>query len=151
MIQGRFVTEDGERKIVEDIFRKVSLNPYILESKIEERDTMIQVLVYEGAEENYPAAAGCMMLNQKEARIVSVAVLPEYRGRAYGEFVTRMLIDKAKTNGIKKVTLSCKNEMTEYFMKLGFFKDEKSINSNQIVRINMSYEVTDGKCCGKSI
>lgn len=151
MIQGKFVSEDRERRIAEDIFRKVSLNPYMQETNMEERETMIQALVYEGSENNCPAAAGCMSLSQKEARIVSVAVLPEFRGKAYGEFVIRMLIDKAKTIGIKKVALSCDKEMSGYFHKLGFKEDEKGKNRNQIVCINMTYEVIDGKCCSKSI
>ncbi len=151
MIQGRFVSEDRERRIAEDIFCKASLHPYLQETCMERKDSLIQALVYEGAEDSCPAAAGCMSMKQEEARILSVAVLPEYRGKAYGEFVIRMLIDKAKTNGIKRVTLSCQNEMSGYFQKLGFREDEKSENRDRIVCINMTYEVIDGKCCSKSI
>lgn len=61
---------------------------------------------------------GCILLICKEGNqtvgyagiypsgdITNIAVLPEYRGRGYGEMLTRSLIDTAKNNNIDGVFL----------------------------------------------
>lgn len=149
MIQGRLVSEAKELNIVTDIFCKVSLNPLLQYTNT--KDTIIQAIVYEGAEYNNPAAAACMVLKEEVAKILSIAVLPEFRGKAYGEFLLRMMIDKAKTSGIQRITLSCDDRMSVYFQKFGFIADGKEIDSNGIVCISMTYKEIGGKCCSKSI
>ena len=151
MIQGRFVSEAREQKIVEEIFRKVSGNRISHDIILDPMDTLVQALVYEGAEDNCPTAAGSMILKKEEARIVFVTVLPEYRGKSYGEFLIRMMVDKAKTSGIQRITLWCEDSMSAYFQKFGFEADEEKTKPDEIVCINMTYKAIDGKCCSKSI
>ncbi len=151
MIHGRFMSEEKGQIIIEDIFRRVSYDPHLLYPYREDKDILIQAIVYEGAEDQSPAAAGCMLLKPEEARIAYIAVLPEFRGRSYGEFLLRMLIDKAKTSGLQRIVLSCDYQMTEYFQKFGFMVDGKDSELNGIVYRNMLYKEIGGKCCHKSI
>lgn len=150
MIQGRFVSEIKEINIVEDIFNKTGV--YLGKKEILLcQSNYIRALVYEGMENQFPAAAGSMILAEDEARIMAVAVLSEYRGKSYGEFLIRMLIDKAKTSGIQKITLSCEERMADYFQKYGFRPAGKNCAFDEKVCINMIYAAIDGQCCSKSI
>ncbi len=146
MVQGRVVSDIKEQEAVRDIFRKVSL----CLQETEEKDSLIQVLAYEGVSDLCPVAAGCMRLGEEMARLLAVAVLPEYRGKSYGELLIRMLIDKAKTGGIQRMEVNCESNMTAYFRKLGFKSvDNTEINGNTVTKL--IYNIGDRTCCCKTI
>jgi N-acetylglutamate synthase-like GNAT family acetyltransferase len=58
-------------------------------------------------------------------RLDKVAVLEEYRGRHYGDFIVRILLNKAFTSGINKVYISTKQDNLGFFKTIGFQTDQK--------------------------
>ena len=58
-----------------------------------------------------------------EAHITNIALLPEYRGRKLGEALLRKLMDYARENGAKTMTLEVRvsnNVAQSLYRKLGF-------------------------------
>lgn len=150
MIHGRFITEQGDLLIAEDIYRR-AYSSQLKDSSVTNNGIIIHAIVYEGPDENCPVAAGCMIMQPDSARLLKVAVLPEYRGKSYGEFIVRMLIDKAETGGIAQILINCKNELSEYFRKLGFMKQDEESISERSEWVNMIYRSDTRKCCSKLI
>lgn len=58
-----------------------------------------------------------------EAHITNIAILPEYRGRKLGEALLRRIMDLARENGAKTMTLEVRvsnNVAQSLYRKLGF-------------------------------
>lgn len=49
-----------------------------------------------------------------------IAVLREARGRSYGEFIMRMLCDRAFSNGAKEVHIGAQVQAIGFYEKIGF-------------------------------
>ena len=71
-------------------------------------DTAQQVVVYrEGA----PVGT---------ARLGGVCVLPQERGRGYGDLLVRLLLFKALTHGASLIALDCPADVEPFFRRYGF-------------------------------
>lgn len=58
-------------------------------------------------------------------RMGDVAVLPEERGRGFGDLLVRLLLFKALTHNALKITLFTPPETETFFAKYGFQADER--------------------------
>lgn len=80
-------------------------------------DMAVHVLVYE---DQKPVATGRILYDGEIFKISRVAVLPEYRKRQYGDFVVRMLINKALLSGAGEIYASTLLPGRRLFEKIGF-------------------------------
>ena len=67
-------------------------------------------------------ATGRIYYNGTECRIGRVAVLKEYRGKKYGDFTVRMLLNRAFTSGINEVVIHSQLDAEQFYQKMGFEK-----------------------------
>ncbi len=59
-------------------------------------------------------------LTGKEAYIMNIYTVPEWRGRGYATIIMMKLIDSVKKLGIKKITLNSTEMGEELYKKIGF-------------------------------
>lgn len=74
-------------------------------------------------EDHQVVAYGGMWMILDEAHITNIAVHPEYRGKGYGKRIVKALIDRAREEGIFKITLEVRksNEAAlNLYKKYGF-------------------------------
>ena len=139
MIQGKFITDQDNMemllKIWEEVFEQGQLCSEA-HSHEESNRTTIHALVYEGNDLTCPVAAGSITLRSEEAEIKNIAVRKEYRGKLYGDFIVRMLLDKAKGAGIDNIIVTVPESVIGFFNKLGF---EKVKTEKVIDEIRMKY------------
>lgn len=50
----------------------------------------------------------------------AIGVLPDQRGKGYGDLLVRMLLYKAATHGARHVTLTCPASLALFFARFGF-------------------------------
>ncbi|MEG2071218.1 MAG: GNAT family N-acetyltransferase [Bacteroidales bacterium] len=63
---------------------------------------------------------GRILYDGDEYRIGHIAILKEERGKKYGDFLVRMLIDKAFLNGAQEVVVGAKISVIPFYEKIGF-------------------------------
>ena len=160
MIQGRLVSEQKDLILVKDIIMKElpsqEFEHYENEAGTQDnvkgnkwKEVVISALVYEGSDYSCPVAAGTMMLKPENATITAVAVLKPYRRKQYGDFVMRILIDRAKTAGIHDICVKCPENVTGFFHKLHFEKiGEPYKNMDDSWYVMKHIPSNTNKCCG---
>ena len=121
MVFGKFVTEEKDMELVREICRRV----FVEELGLDQAGTMtdafcLNALVYAG---DQPAGMGRIMFDGERFTIAEVAVLPEYRGDSYGDFITRLLIDKAMMSNAQEIHLDARQGTEGFFAKIGFQND----------------------------
>lgn len=147
MVFGKFVTEEKDRQEVLRIRDAVYAENPVLRNADEMQDAFcIYALVYAGEE---PAGMGSMYFDGENFGIREIAVLSEFRGQQYGDFLVRLLIDKAVMSNAQEIHLDALHGTEAFFAKVGFAKEgslfEKSSTMWQPMLLH-----TDQihKCCG---
>lgn len=80
-------------------------------------DTAQQVVVYrEGA----PVGTARLWWAEGAFRLGGVCVLPQERGRGYGDLLVRLLLFKALTHGASLIALDCPANVEPFFRRYGF-------------------------------
>ncbi len=74
----------------------------------------------EGEDFKKPVSTGRLLFLGDEFKIGRIATLKEYRGKGYGDFVVRMLIDKAFTMGAKEIFVDAQLHAVDFYKKIGF-------------------------------
>jgi predicted GNAT family N-acyltransferase len=135
MIQGKILTYGDD---LSEAF-EIRSNVFVKEQGITEEEEYddfdleaIHVIVYEdvphqpngmintGGSYKKAVATGRIVYDGMSCNIGHVAVLKEFRGKKYGDFTVRMLLNKAFMAGIKEVTLITKSSDEDFFGKIGF-------------------------------
>lgn len=120
MIEGKYLTGNSDLteiyRLREAVFQKEFGFPMELE-----RDGYDKLAVHAVAwEQGCLAAAGRILFDGEIYRISRVAVKAEHRGKGYGEFVVRMLINKALMSGAQEIYVSTLIGGKHMFEKIGF-------------------------------
>ena len=118
MVFGKFVTEEKDMELVREICQRV----FVEELGLNQTGTMtdefcMNALVYAG---DVPAGMGRIMFDGERFTIAEVAVLPEFRGEGYGDFIARLLVDKAVMSNSREVHLDARQGTEGFFEKIGF-------------------------------
>lgn len=127
MIQGKLIQGQENLtevlKIWQDVFVEEGIIPV---EAIKETigDNTIHALVYEGTDASCPVAAGRMSIKEDSDEIELIAVLKNFRGKEYGDFVVRMLLDRAVNSGAMNITVKAPESLTGFFQKQGFVKSD---------------------------
>lgn len=138
MIQGKYLYEKDELSEVYRIRKEVF---------VEEQGTMddfvqdeldkdsIHVLVFNGSES---IATGRLYIHDEYYKLGRIAVLKQYRGQQYGDFVVRMLLDKAFMLGAETVHISSQLKAVPFYKKIGFQECGEPFMDGTIEHLPMS-------------
>ena len=82
----------------------------------------IFALAYETKEDGalFPVATGRLIFLDDMFKIGRIAVKKEHRGKKYGDFIVRMLVDKAFSMGAKEVFVGAQEHAIPFYEKIGF-------------------------------
>lgn len=120
MIKGVYLNGEEDLTDAFQIRRKV----FIEEQKVPERiemDDMDAYAIHAVAYVSEKAVAtGRIIYDGETYKIGRIAVLKEERGKQYGDFIVRMLLDKAFLHGAKEVVLGAQLSAVGFYEKLGF-------------------------------
>ena len=101
-----------------------------------------------GYDEGYPAAAGSIYYDGWDCIIHSVAVRENCRGKGLGDFVVRMLIDRAFLAGVSEISAAVPDQAAGLFEKIGFRTVQgKKTSGKENDKIMKLHKSDLHKCC----
>lgn len=123
MIRGVYLWYGDDLEDAYRIRRKV----FVEEQKMREEDVFdsldkvsVHAIVYD--ENENPVASGRIAVDGEEYRIGKIAVLEQCRGKKFGDFLVRMLVDKGYLAGAKTVMVRSQIHAVPFYEKIGFVK-----------------------------
>lgn len=105
---------------------------YNVENEIKKTERMI------------PVGTGRLLFLGDIYKIGRIAVKKEFRGQGYGDFIVRMLVDKAFLMGAKEVFVGAQEHAIPFYEKIGFIKQEESYEEDHIIHYMM--KITPHTC-----
>lgn len=141
MIQGKFFSGNDDLTEIRNIRRVVFQEELGIKKEIEEDgldNLCMHVLAYDN---RVPVATGRIYYDGWEFVISKVAVLKEHRRKMYGDFIVRMLIDKAMMAGALEIKLKSPKDCVEFFKRIGF--ENKNLPEGEMVLDTANIH----KCC----
>lgn len=84
-----------------------------------------------------PVGTGRLILKDKQCLIGRIAVLPNERGKQYGDLIVRMLIDRVFSMGCHEVHVHSQIHAIGFYEKIGFVKKGESYMESGIEHISM--------------
>lgn len=121
MIEGKFLKHEEDFTCIFNIRDKVFVKElgFPIDSISDDLDSVSEhVIVFN--EKHEVVAAGRLSFFGERFWISQVAVLKEERGKYYGDFVVRMLVDKVFRNNRSEVWVRADEISFHFFIKLGF-------------------------------
>jgi predicted GNAT family N-acyltransferase len=137
LIQGKILSYGNDLSDVYMIRRNVFVEELHLQEEIEfdgQDEMAMHVIVYEEEGSKKPVATGRISFDGAICEIGHIAVLKEYRGKKYGDFAVRMLLNKAFTAGVFEVSCIVLDDAAAFFENIGFYK------TNEIVKMVQNYK-----------
>lgn len=148
MVFGKLVSgseKNEQTRQVADIRTRVLEAECGLKIEAEPEAFCMYALAYEG---DVPVATGGIAFDGETYRIQEVAVLPEFRRKKYGDFIVRLLIDKAMMSGAQSIEADVLKGAEALFQEVGFAeagtwyeKDDRQWQPMQLQAGNIH------KCC----
>lgn len=143
MILGKLI-EYGEDisevlKVWEQVFKE-ELNH---EDKVWGEELAVYGVIHD--DNNNPIAAGKLVFNDNKYILDRIAVLEVERNKGYGDFLVRLLVNKAFMAGAESVNVSCSLELFGFYKKLGF----NPINEKNSIQENLSMILFTSSICRK--
>lgn len=121
MIRGKFFSIEDDLQDVFAVRKKVFQEEQGIAAEIE-RDEIDPIAMHGAVydENDNCVAAGRIFWDDGRYVIGRVAVLAEQRGKGYGDFLVRMLIDRANLAGAKQVFAHVQKETVGFYESIGF-------------------------------
>lgn len=105
----------------------------------------IHVIVYEDKE---PIACGRMLMNEDNFVFDNIYVIEEKRNAKIGDFVLRLLIERADLMCAEKVYLKSSPRSKEFFVRFGF-EDVKEEGTDYDLYLDIKKYLNRKSCCCK--
>ena len=154
-ITGKYILSGlGDLSEVFSIRKKVFCDEQGLspEAEREEKDdgAIFALAFEEGEDFKKPVATGRLLFLDDEFMIGKIATLKEYRNKGYGDFVVRMLIDKAFTMGAKQIFVNAQFGAVDFYKTIGFRTVGDPFDESGIMKQKMVVEphTCTRHCCG---
>jgi predicted GNAT family N-acyltransferase len=135
-IQGKILKPEDDLSEVLYIRNKVFVEEYGIPYNMEFDDMdgiAVHALAYErltdtntgiiGEQNKIAIATGRLLYDGEYCRIEKISVLKEFRGKKYGDFIVRLLLNKAFIAGIERVYVDSYLSTEGFFKKIGFTRD----------------------------
>jgi len=149
-IQGKILKPGDELKEAIDIRKKVFVEEYGIayDKEFDDLDMLaIHAVAYESEDASekgkrgngkIAVATGRIVFDGENCKIDKIAVLKEYRNKKYGDFIVRLLLNKAFMSGIDEVNVDAFVSSEGFFKKLGFEKVSEEFSENGIKMYKMT-------------
>ncbi len=109
-------------------------------------NSAIFALAYETEnEKDVPVATGRLLFLGERFMIGRIATLKEYRKKGYGDFVVRILLDKAFSMGAKEVYVRAMESAVDFYKTIGFAETGKTETVLGTLRHEMVVRPTECK------
>lgn len=119
MVFGKFISGDGDltqvREIREEVFERELGIPY---RGTDMPDAFCMHAV--AYAEDVPIGTGRMMFDGERFAVAGIAVRREYRGQMYGDFLLRLLIDRALMANAQEIEADAREGTEGFFETVGF-------------------------------
>ncbi len=120
MIEGKYLSGNDDLSQIYELREAVFQKELGFRKELE-RDGYDSLAIHAIAYENQvPVATGRILFDGEIYRISRVAVGSEYRGKGYGDFIVRMLVNKALLSGAKEIYTSTLLTGQKMFQAIGF-------------------------------
>lgn len=149
MVEGRYVMTTQDMGDLKKIWRQVFIEEYGWPPEmldLDEEKLLLHAVVYEG-EKKQPVAAGTIEYGEDAFLISNVAVVAEKRNRLYGDFVLRMLVNKAVVSGGMPVRAEVTREAEKLFETVGFTACGVRYEKNGITLCPYELPLSNVKSC----
>lgn len=148
MVRGKFYSGQDDLTEVLDIRTQVFVEEMGIAEAIENdgQDAFcMHAVAYEDA---LPVATGRISYDGWDFVISKVAVCPDQRGKKYGDFIVRMLIDKAMMANADKVQAEVFEDAEPFFETIGFVKteDREYLAGHKMIQMVLHTDAIH-KCC----
>ena len=123
MVKGKYLYYGDDLKDAFNIRKKVFHDENNIEEELlfdEYDNESIHAIVYN--ENQKVVASGRIMFDGENYKLGRIAVLKEERGKMYGDFLVRMLVDKAFITGAEQVIVSAIENAIPFYKKIGFIE-----------------------------
>ena len=120
MVRGKFFSGQDDLTEIKRIRKLVFQEELGISEAVEDDgrdDYCMHVLAFDG---DIPVATGRISYDGWDFEISKVAVLKEQRGKKYGDFIVRMLIDKAMMSNAQQVKADIFEDVVPFFETIGF-------------------------------
>lgn len=134
MITGKYFLGLSNSEEIERIRKEVfgdeqNIAPFSEMDEIDE--TAVHAVVYKDSEKSQPVAVGRLYTKMENIsftcmQIGRIAVRKSERGQGYGDFVVRMLVDKAFQMGAETVRVGAQKHAIAFYEKIGFQQNGES-------------------------
>ncbi len=148
MIQGKYLLIGSDISECLNIRSEVFVNEQGVSKDIE-YDELDSQAIHGLVEDNgrYVATGRIIKYGDNIFKLGRVAVLKEERGKGFGDFVVRMLCDKAFILGAKEIVAGVQLHAVEFYEKIGFVKFGEEFYEANIKHIMM--KLTQEDICKK--
>lgn len=145
MVEGKFFSGQDDLQEIWQIRREVFVEELGEQEEQDGNDAIsMHALAYA---EGKPVATGRIRFDGWEFVIDKVAVRKEYRGMKYGDFIVRLLIDRAMMAGQGKIKLVCPKKTIDFFGKIGFDISVENAESDSQWKEMILNPTKIHKCC----
>lgn len=109
-------------------------------------DEAVHVIAYE---DGIPIGTGRLLMHSNSFEVDKICVIPQKRNQKIGDFIMRLLIEKANTFSARSIYCILTNPSCESFFELfGFEKEhEENKNDDRTMVLNLEQYYTNKKCC----
>ncbi len=136
MVQGKIYSYGDDLSEVFNIRRSVFVEElgYSENLLYDEGDELSNhVVVYEGVDDLIAVATGSLSFHDKQFQISNVAVIKQFRGKKYGDFVVRMLVNRALLSNGKEIYTLVSKASVKFFETLNFHREPIDIIGDSIL------------------
>lgn len=119
MVFGKFIPGDGDLSVVREIRESVFEGELGVPSRGTDMPDAFCMHAVAYAED-VPVGTGRILFDGDRFAIAGIAVLKEYRGQLYGDFILRLLVDKAMMSNAQEVHLDALCGTEGFFETVGF-------------------------------
>jgi len=122
-IKGTFLQSNDKLDDIFEIRKKVfqdELGILAEQERTEDDEYAIHAVAFKVEDESIPVATGRMILENGHFKIGRIAVLKDERGKQYGDFIVKMLVNKAFLSGAEEVHVGALEHAISFYNKIGF-------------------------------
>jgi Predicted acyltransferase len=151
LVKGKILNYDDDLTEAFEIRKQVFIDELRIppQNEFDEEDYMaVHALVY-NEQFDEPVATGRVAFDGEHYRIEHVAVLKNERKKGYGDFIVRILINKAIMAGAQEIYIDAFKITVPFYEKIGF-----QVVGEEFVKSGICYvpmKIINGNLCKKCI
>lgn len=148
MVKGKFYSGQDDLTVIKAIRNTVFCEELHIAPELEEDGQDPYCMHVLALDDEQPVAVGRISFDGWDFVISKVAVLPEYRDKKFGDFIVRLLVDKAMMSNATQVQVDAFEDVVGFFETIGFQVREKAdvLGDKKLVHMVLNTDEIR-KCC----